>query len=80
MRLLFRVRPRKFRFPFAPERMLFRQFLEPGAGWQDQPTLRDRVLHLYELFEVDLASDRPVRHQESKRYVGSVCLSENLDD
>lgn len=33
-----------------PERMLFRQFLQPDAEWQSHPTMRDRVLHLHEMF------------------------------
>jgi Zn-dependent protease with chaperone function len=33
-----------------PERMVFRQFLEPDALWTDHPTMRDRILFLAELF------------------------------
>jgi Zn-dependent protease with chaperone function len=33
-----------------PGRMLFRQFLVPAARWQSHPTMRDRILSLYDLF------------------------------
>jgi hypothetical protein len=33
-----------------PRRMIFRQFLSEEAQWQDHPTMRDRVLFLFDLF------------------------------
>jgi hypothetical protein len=30
--------------------MIFRQFLEPEAAWESHPTMRDRVLYLYDNF------------------------------
>jgi hypothetical protein len=33
-----------------PGKMLFRQFLEADAAWKSHPTMRDRVLYLYEAF------------------------------
>jgi len=33
-----------------PERMIFRQFLLPEAEWQSHPTIRRRLLFLYETF------------------------------
>jgi Zn-dependent protease with chaperone function len=33
-----------------PERMLFRQFLTPGIEWQSHPTMRHRILFLYDLY------------------------------
>jgi Zn-dependent protease with chaperone function len=32
------------------DRMIFRQFLEPGARWQSHPTMRHRLLFLYDAF------------------------------
>lgn len=34
----------------APDRMLFRQFLTPGAEWESHPTMRRRILFLYDLY------------------------------
>ncbi len=34
-----------------PHRMLYRMFLEPTARWQRHPTMRDRLLYLYNAFE-----------------------------
>jgi hypothetical protein len=33
-----------------PKRMIFRRYLNPDARWENHPTMRDRVLHLYDLF------------------------------
>ncbi len=33
-----------------PDRMIFRQFLEPEAEWESHPTIRHRLLFLYETF------------------------------
>jgi Zn-dependent protease with chaperone function len=33
-----------------PRRMIFRRYLNPDARWENHPTMRDRVLHLYDLF------------------------------
>lgn len=35
-----------------PKKMIFRQFLEDEAEWQSHPTMRHRVLYLYDAFEV----------------------------
>jgi Zn-dependent protease with chaperone function len=32
-------------------KMIFRQFLEPEAEWQSHPTMRSRLLYLYDAFE-----------------------------
>lgn len=42
----------------ADERkMVFRQFLEPGAQWQSHPTMRSRLLFLFEAFDQARASN-----------------------
>jgi Zn-dependent protease with chaperone function len=33
-----------------PNKMISRQFFEPEALWQDHPTIRDRILFIYDLF------------------------------
>jgi hypothetical protein len=33
-----------------PEKMIFRQFLNEGAEWASHPSIRDRILFLYEMF------------------------------
>jgi Zn-dependent protease with chaperone function len=33
-----------------PDRMLFRQFLTPGVEWEIHPTMRHRILFLYDLY------------------------------
>jgi Zn-dependent protease with chaperone function len=35
-----------------PERMIFREFLEPDAQWKDHPTTRHRILFLADVFAV----------------------------
>jgi hypothetical protein len=33
-----------------PDRMIFRQFLQPDSEWMSHPTMRRRLLFLYEMF------------------------------
>jgi hypothetical protein len=43
----------------SPKRMIFRQFLAEEAQWQDHPTMRDRVLYLFDLFAPPHPRARP---------------------
>ena len=41
-----------------PSKMISRQFFEPEALWQDHPTIRDRILFIYELFSSQEAAGK----------------------